>query len=222
MAEFKKLKLLDFWVSPYGIRCRLALAEKEVEYDLLEQNLQDKSELLLKSNPVHKKIPVLLHDGKAICESLIIVQYIDEVFPGKSSILPSDPYARSHARFWADFVDKKVAGLALQMWKLGKGEELDETIKDFKEVLRTLETELGENKYFGGDEFGLVDIALVPFTSWFYSFKAFADFSVEKECPGLAKWAKRCEERESVAKVLPDPKKVYELFYARRKKMGIE
>lgn len=108
MAAEKEVKLLGFWVSPFNIRCRIALAEKEVEYEYKEENLSEKSELLLKSNPVHKKIPVLLHHGKPICESLIIVQYIDEVFPGNSSILPSDPYDRAIAHFWADYVDKKV------------------------------------------------------------------------------------------------------------------
>jgi glutathione S-transferase len=67
-----------------------------------------KSPLLLQMNPVHKKIPVLIHNGKPIAESLIAVQYIDEVWNDKSSLLPSDPYQRSQARFWADFADKKV------------------------------------------------------------------------------------------------------------------
>ncbi|XWS58964.1 hypothetical protein CRYUN_Cryun08bG0079400 [Craigia yunnanensis] len=57
-------------------------------------------------NPLHRKIPVLIHNGKSICESLIIVQYIDEVWSHRSPLLPSDPYQRSQALFWADYIDK--------------------------------------------------------------------------------------------------------------------
>lgn len=103
MAE---VVLLDLWVSPFGQRCRIALAEKGVAYEYSEQNLVEKSELLLKSNPVHKKIPVLLHAGKPVSESLVILHYIDEAWPEAAPLLPADPYARAQARFWADYVDK--------------------------------------------------------------------------------------------------------------------
>lgn len=101
--------LLSFWASPFGQRVCIALAEKGVKYEYKEEDLSSKSELLLKSNPVHKKIPVLIHDGKTVCESLTIVQYIDEVWSDKAPLMPSDPYQRAQARFWADYVDKKVS-----------------------------------------------------------------------------------------------------------------
>lgn len=100
--------LLDCWVSMFGMRVRIALAEKGIEYEYKEENLRNKSPLLLKMNPVHKKVPVLIHNGKSICESSIAVQYIDEVWKSKTPLMPSDPYQKAQARFWADFVDKKV------------------------------------------------------------------------------------------------------------------
>ncbi|XP_043716282.1 glutathione S-transferase 3-like [Telopea speciosissima] len=99
---------LSSWVSPFSMRIKIALAEKGIKYEYKEENLQDKSPLLLKMNPVYKKVPVLIHNGKPICESLIIVQYIDEVWKETCPLLPSDAYLRAQARFWADFIDKKV------------------------------------------------------------------------------------------------------------------
>ncbi|MFS7979972.1 putative glutathione transferase [Helianthus anomalus] len=110
MAEQQEqLILLDFWASMFGMRVRIALAEKGIPYEYREEDLRNKSQLLLDMNPVHKKIPVLIHDGKPICESSIIVQYIDEVWSHKAPLFPSDPLHKARARFWADFIDKKVA-----------------------------------------------------------------------------------------------------------------
>lgn len=108
MEAVKGVALLSCWASPYGLRCKIALAEKAVEYEYREENLMDKSALLLQANPVHEKVPVLIHDGRAVCESLVILHYIDEVWATAAPLLPADPYARAQARFWADLADKKV------------------------------------------------------------------------------------------------------------------
>ncbi|CAL9042874.1 unnamed protein product [Musa banksii] len=331
-AEPKGVVLLDVLKNTFGQRCRIALAEKGVEYEFREENLRDKSPLLLKSNPVHKRIPVLIHDGKPVCESPIIVQYIDEAWPHRAPLLPADPYARAQARFWADVVDKKVrppyadashvgrhqilsigeedrpagnkprgsfvfflCGRELPsvaqnvaqnkqgsfvsfVWKrvaircterraeqtvenalvtnqevvlfflLGrelpshpltlfftyqfseygtklcklKGEEQAAAKEEFIGILKLLEGELGDKKYFGGDAFGFVDIALVPFVSWFYTYETCAGFSMEEAAPKLVAWGKRCMERESVAKTLSDPQMVYEFVDRLKKRIGVE
>jgi glutathione S-transferase len=91
-----------------------------------------------------------------------------------------------------------------------KGEEQEAAKKDFWEIFKTLEGELGDKPYFGGETFGFVDIALITFYSRFYVYEAFGKFSIEAECPKIVAWAKRCMQKESVAKTLPDQKKIYE------------
>ncbi|KAL5977176.1 hypothetical protein ACLOJK_021518 [Asimina triloba] len=212
--------LLDFWASVFGMRVRIALDEKGVEFEYKEENLADKSPLLLQSNPVHKKIPVLIHNGMPICESLIVVQYIDEVWADKSPLLPKDPLERANARFWADYIDKKASmypsGIGLLK---SKGEAVEEAKKEFLECLKVLEGELKNKAYFGGHTFGFVDVALVPFSSWFPIYKTIGYCDVEVECPKLMEWVNRCVERESVSKHLPHPQKLYEMFESRRKEL---
>ncbi|KAL5564690.1 hypothetical protein UlMin_027854 [Ulmus minor] len=215
--------LLDFGPSMFGMRVRIALSEKGVQYEYKEQDLRNKSPLLLQTNPIHKKIPVLIHNGKPICESLIIVQYIDEVWHDKAPLLPSDPYQRAQARFWADYVNKKVYDTGNKIWtSKGKGEEQEAAKKDFIEVLKVLEGELGDKPYFGGQSFGFVDISLVTFSSWFPSCETFGNLSIEKECPKLTAWVKRCKEKESVSKSLADEKVVVEFLRTMRKNLGID
>ena len=104
-----ELKLLGSLASPFALRVKLALSFKGPSYEYIAEDLQSKSNLLLSSNPVHKKVPVLIHNGKPICESQIIVQYIEEAFESTGpSLLPADPYERAIARFWAAYVDDKV------------------------------------------------------------------------------------------------------------------
>ncbi|KAL5757142.1 hypothetical protein ACOSP7_021579 [Xanthoceras sorbifolium] len=221
--EDNKVVLLNWWASQFAMRLRIALAEKGIKYESKdEQNLLiNKSHELLEANPIHKKVPVLIHEGKPICESLIIVEYIDEVWHDKSPLLPSDPYQRSQARFWADYIDKKLYITGRRVWT-GKGEDQEvakrELIESFVE--NTMEKVLGDKHFFGGDtNIGFVDVALVPFTSWFYTYETWGNFSIEAECPKLIDWAKRCLEKESVANSLPHPHKIYEYSFELKKKL---
>ncbi|KAG5545925.1 hypothetical protein RHGRI_018177 [Rhododendron griersonianum] len=211
--------LLGFWSSPFAMRVKIALTEKGVECESREENLRDKSPLLLEMNPVKMQIPVLIHNGKPVCESMIIVQYIDEVWKNKSALLPSDPYKRAQARFWADFVDKKIYSLGKQLW-LSTGEDQEAAKSELIECFKLLEGELGDKPYFGGETFGLVDVSLIPFSCWFYGYEQWGKISMEKECPKLVDWAHRCMKKESVSKSVPDQHKVYDFLTEIKMKIG--
>nr|ATL77054.1 glutathione S-transferase 4 [Phellodendron amurense] len=156
MAE--EVKLLKTWSSPFASRVVWALKLKGVQFDPIEEDLSNKSPLLLKYNPVHKKIPVLVHNGKPISESLVILEYVDETWK-QYPLLPEDPYERARARFWAKFGDDKVSP-SLWSFIIKEGKEQEEAFAQALENLKILEEELKGNKFFGGERIGLADLAL--------------------------------------------------------------
>lgn len=100
------------------------------------------------------------------------------------------------------------------------GEAKEASKKDLIECFKILEGELGEKPYFGGDGFGFIDVALIPFYSLFYTFETLGNFSMAVECPKLLEWAKRCLQKESVSLSLYDEHKSYETALFMKKKLG--
>ncbi|XP_019154026.1 PREDICTED: glutathione S-transferase U19-like [Ipomoea nil] len=213
--------VLSSYVNVFTMRPRMALSLKGVHYEFKEEDMENQSSLLLQEmNPVHKKIPVLIHNGKPICESLIILEYIDEVWNHKSPLLlPSDPYKRAQARFWADFIDKKIYE-CLKAWVFKTRDE--KAIKEEQvDNLKVLERELGEKLYFGGESIGFLDLVLVTYYTWFLAFEKEVNLSIEAECPKLIEWVKRCLQNESISSSLVDPLKLYDFVLHKRKIAGV-
>lgn len=104
------------------------------------------------------------------------------------------------------------------MWA-GSGEVQERAKKEVIECFKVLESQLGDKPYFGGSSFGVVDISLIPFYTWFYALETCADISLINECPKLVTWAKRCMQRESVSTSLPDQYKIYDFLMDLKKKI---
>lgn len=211
MAGGDDLKLLGAWPSPFVTRVKLALALKGLGYEDVEQDLSNKSELLLKSNPVHKKIPVLLHNGAPVCESMIIVQYIDDVFAGTGpSLLSADPYERAMARFWVAYVDDKLVAPWRQSLRGKTEEEKSEGKKQTFAAVEVLEGALREcskgGDFFGGDGVGLVDVALGGLLSWMKVTEVLSGDKIfdAAKTPLMAAWVERFSELDAAKAALPD------------------
>ncbi|XP_004309296.1 PREDICTED: glutathione transferase GST 23-like [Fragaria vesca subsp. vesca] len=162
-----QVKLFGTWCSPFSTRVIWALKLKGIPYDYTEEHLPyKKSDQLLKYNPVHKKIPVLVHGDKPICESMVIIEYLEETW-SQNPLLPSDPYERAMARFWVKFAEDTAP--AVWMVFRTTGEEQEKAKKETLELLRTIEEHAGLDKkrFFGGDSIGIVDIAFGYIARWY-------------------------------------------------------
>ncbi|CAN1282539.1 Glutathione S-transferase U7 [Linum perenne] len=213
-----EIKLLGVWASPFSRRIELVLKLKGLQFEYSEEDLSNKSDLLLKSNPVHKKIPVFFHNGKPISESLLIIEYIDETWGNDYSILPTDPYDRAIARFWAKFVDDKVLPTAFKA-VVGKDKEREDALEEFSQQITFLEGELKEKEldgkeYFGGETIGMLDVVVLMTVYWFELIQECMgvvepslQLITEEKIPGLVKWMRKLLTVDAVKETLPPREK---------------
>lgn len=92
--------------SVCSIKVRVTLAEKRIEWEgellSLQRGDQHRPEYA-KLNP-NEVVPTLVHDGKVLIESTLIIQYLDETFP-QPALMPADPYLKAQARLWMKKID---------------------------------------------------------------------------------------------------------------------
>ncbi|GLT65378.1 hypothetical protein SLA2020_378160 [Shorea laevis] len=167
---------------------------------------------LLKYNPVHKKIPVLVHNGKPIAESQIILEYIDETWQGHP-LLSKDPYERAVARFWAKFIDDKCLPVVFKaFW--GEEKEREKAAEEASELLNFLENEINEKRFFGGESIGMVDVVANVIAFWLGVFEEATgvELLTREKFPKLSNWSDEFVSNSVIKESLPPRDKLIAYF----------
>ncbi|KAI3981276.1 hypothetical protein MKX01_004540 [Papaver californicum] len=217
--EEEVVKLRGVWSSPFSCRVECALKLKGVKYEYIKEDLSNKSELLLQYNPVHKKIPILVHGGKPILESMIILEYIDETWPEINPLLPADLHERSVARFWIKFLEDKCLSIWLAFRT--KGEQQTKAITDSLEMLKTIEEHAMPGKTFfsgDGDNIGLTDLAFGILVYWLGVIEDVIKLKIldAQTFPRIHAWKQRFVEVPEIKESLPNHDELVIYFKHRR------
>lgn len=99
--------LYDFGNSVCCQKVRITLCAKGLDWHSIHVNLfkaEQYSPEYLRLNP-KGLVPTLVHDGRAITESTLICEYLDESFP-QPPLMPADPWLRTRMRVWSKMVDE--------------------------------------------------------------------------------------------------------------------
>jgi len=142
------LELYHYDHSTAAQKIRIALAEKQLDWKShhLDTSVAKREHFApeyLKINP-RGIVPTLVHDGKAIRESQVILEYLEDAFP-EPPLRPATPYDRATMRLWTKLVDEglhvhsRVVGMCIVVRhaKTAAGpEELEKYLHEMPEIVR--------------------------------------------------------------------------------------
>ncbi|RDB24896.1 putative glutathione S-transferase [Hypsizygus marmoreus] len=199
------------WFCPYVQRAWITLEEKEIPYQYKEVNPYKKEKHFLDINP-KGLVPAVEYKGKAIYESLIICELLEEAYPDhKPDILPSDPGSRAIARIWVDHITKAVVPAFGRLVQAQTKEKQDEARQDVYTALRKFANEI-KGPYFLGEEFSLVDIAIAPWIVRDYVIQEYRGFRRADVSEAWENYAKLVEKRQSVVETQSERKYLNDIY----------
>jgi len=101
------LELYHNDMSSCAQKVRCQLAEKNIDWQSHELNLRQGDQHRPEFLALNPKgvVPVIVHDGKVVCESNIIMEYIEDSFDTKTRLMPTSPIGRARARAWLQRLD---------------------------------------------------------------------------------------------------------------------
>src|SRR5262245_17990225 len=181
------MTLYDADRCPYCARVRIVLAEKDLDFEVVEIDLSDRPAWLYEKNPLGR-VPVVEEDAFVLPESRVIMEYLDERYP-EPPLLPADPAERGLARLAIHRFDE----LGDEYYAFRRGE--DGAWGRLERELARLDATLEATQFIGGRAYGLADIAYVP---WILRAQTMLDVDLHP-FPALSDWLERLLERPAIA-----------------------
>ncbi len=212
-------------LSLFSRKVEIALTEKAVAFELImvtfsqTSGYHPKDLAVLKLNP-KGQIPVLIHDEVVVCDSTVILEYLEDAFPAPA-LYPAMPASRAECRMLELFADEVmlVPLRALMhrtsprpddpaIWeKSERGAKYAEKL--LADQFAFLDKRLWDQPYFCG-AFSVADIAL------FMGFLFTQRLAGPPIAPhrNLARWWRAQLDRPAFAKVLAEVRRADDLLSA--------
>ncbi len=162
------MKLIGSNTSPYTRKVRVVMAEKKLDYHLVQEDVWAAESTISQSNPLGKVPCLVMEGGEAVFDSRVIVEYLDTLSPvGK--LIPAQGRERAEVKTWEALADGLMdAALLARMEVVFKGRTeaqrsqpwIDRQMGKINAVLIAMSTGLNDKPYCSGIHFSLSDVAV--------------------------------------------------------------
>jgi glutathione S-transferase len=188
------LKLISHKLCPYVQRAVISLTEKGVAFERVDIDLANKPDWFLAISPLGKT-PVLQVGDKAIFESAVILEYLEET--ERKPLHPADPLVRAEHRGWIEFGSAVLNDIA-GFYAAKDEAAFKAKTAQLEQRFARLEARITTSPWFDGESFSLVDAVFGPVFRYFDAFDEIGDFGILAGKPKLARWRKSLAARPSV------------------------
>ena len=178
-------------LSPFVRKARVALAEKNIQYEHIQQVPFGQPPEYFKISPLGK-IPCLTEGDWALPDSSCIIAYLERTHP-EPALYPSDPKEFGRALWYEEYSDTTLVNALTTVFfqrfvrpNFFKQEPDDEIIQkalseEIPPILDYLEGEIGDRAFLVGAHFSIADIAATS---------PFVNFAHGKEKVDAGRWPK--------------------------------
>jgi glutathione S-transferase len=201
---------LTFYFAPMSTASTVhwSLEELGIPYEGVQVDVLDAADKEKKLGPVNpnKKVPVLVHDGTVLFESVAIQIYLGETFGVDRGLYPAPGPERGEALKWLVWGHVSL-GEAVSRWQNHTSERVPaaerhaptgaKAREDLGALIGIFERGLGNKPYVLGEHASLVDFHLASLFQWItYCGFELAPF------PKTKAWLARCSERPANLKLM--------------------
>jgi len=195
------LKIIGHHLCPYVQRVVILMLEKNIAYQRIDVDLDNKPEWLLQYSPT-AKVPLLITtDDKVLFESQVICEYIDEISAG--SLQPLDSFEKARHKAWGEFGTQMLNLIAKIIYQDSDKAAFENSIRRLKQQLNIVEAEHSGGHYFSGSIFHLTDAIYASLFRYFSLLQKIENFQILAQMPKLSVWQQHLSERSSVQAAVP-------------------
>jgi len=201
------MKLIGSVTSPYVRKVRVVMADKKLDYALVEENVWAADTTIGQTNPLGKVPCLVMEDGSKLYDSRVIAEYLDTLTP-VCKLLPPNGRERAQVKTWEALADGVLDAAVLvrleQTLRAPEQQSREWIERQWGKVhagLRAMSEGLGDDAFCMGIHYTLADVAVGCALGWL-AFR-FPDIDWRGDYPNLARLFDKLSERQSFKDSVP-------------------